>query len=79
MLLRYLACSSADSPVRAHLSHLHCLPGHHGKILELADQAGMIEWSPISVEESDYTRVSDKLIMTSFAVQKDENPDRIIS
>lgn len=89
--MRPLACSSADSPVRIHLSRLLCLLGHYGKILELADVAGTIEWSPISLEESYYKIVAEKLQtiyyklvanklpMTSFAVRKDEDRDRMIS
>ena len=79
MLLRSLDSSSAGSPGHFSKSRLHCISGHYGKILELADAAGMIEWSSLSLEEGEYTSVADKLNMTSFAVRMDEARDRIIS
>jgi len=53
--------------------------GHYPKIIALASQAGMIEWSRVSLEPPQLRRIRDALTMSSFGVTKDESSDRLIS
>lgn len=62
-----------------HRPRLYCRPGHYGKLLDLGDQAGMITWSQVAIEDNMYTSMAERLTMTSFAVQKDVARDRMIS
>lgn len=60
-------------------SRVHAKAGHYAKVLERADQAGMISWSAVSTENDAYTQVADSITMSSFAVFKDCSRDRMIS
>lgn len=57
----------------------HAFPGHFVQVLDKADQAGMLQWSVVAQEEPHYTAFADAITMTSFAVVKSEQADRLIS
>ena len=60
-------------------SRLHCIPGQYRKILDMADEAGMIEWSPLATEDASYKFIASRLTMSSFAFRKDAQRERMIS
>ena len=70
----YLENEKRTAPAR-----VHALSGHYNLILERLHNAGMLAWSVIDREESSYTRIANTLTMTSFAVVKDQERDRLIS
>lgn len=67
-----------DSP-EIPVPRVHSLTGHYAKVLLRMHDAGMLQWSVIENEDPQYTELADALVMTSFAVLKDETRDRLIS
>lgn len=66
----------------AHVMPRHrvlALPGDYQKVVSRATVSGMIRWSRISDEPPSVTTRSSALTMSSFAVVKDEDADRLIS
>lgn len=78
-VLRHLDSAERNAANDFPRARLHCIRGHYGNILDMADAAGMIEWSPLAVESLAYQRTADRLTMSSFAVRKDSLRDRMIS
>ena len=62
-----------------HTAHASALQGNYEKLLHLADNAGIVTWSPLSSEDPEYGAMADKLTMSLFAVQKTVSRDRMIS
>ena len=60
-------------------SRVYSLPGHYERVLHSADTAGMLEWSLVQRESAPFSKLADQITMTSFAVNKDSERDRIIS
>ncbi len=58
---------------------VHERPGHYHRMLLKATRAEMISWSEVEREDPEWSVVADALTMTSFAVAKDMNRDRLIS
>ena len=79
VVLRTLSSGEENVSHNFPRSRLHCIPGHYGKILDMADKAGMAGWSLLATEDSSYKCMASYLIMSLFAVRKDAQRDRMIS
>ena len=58
---------------------VYAITGHFPAIIEKAYTAGVVTWSDPLSETQEYRAMASKITMTSFAVRKDQNHDRMIS
>lgn len=58
---------------------VHALPGESAKLLHSAHNAGMIHWTEVAKEDANWSAMTDVLTMSSFAVSRDANKDKLIS
>lgn len=61
------------------LARVHAKEGEYPKVLLKADIGGMLDWSIVSNEDAQYRHLANALTISSFAVCKDEQRDRLIS
>ena len=74
-----LVSDSARYHAPAAASTVSSRPGHYGRVLELAHDAGMLSWKAHRNNWDPTGTHPSPLIMRSFAVRKDEQRDRLIS